>query len=147
MGWMLSTSPPHCTSWTTTSLFYTSDRTADFSQLPMPSCLLCPSSPLSVGASPSRALHPGSVPTAIWLWSIIWNSHAFKVDTAGAISQHSRGVLSGWRRWWREVLAQPPAALRGSAWQMGDLCGKKWQQSHVCECSDCYWLTTWLGNL
>lgn len=47
------------------------------------------------GSEPlSEAFHPGSVPTAIWLWNIIWNSHAFEGDTAGAISQHSGGVLS-----------------------------------------------------
>lgn len=80
-------------------------------------------SPLSVGASPSRALRPGTAPAAIWLWNIIWNSHAFKVDTAGAISQHSRGVLTApGGGWWtvgsaaggspRELLAN-----RGSLWK------------------------------
>lgn len=73
------------------------------------------------------------------------------MDTAGAISQHSRGVLSalggGGGGGGGGVLAQPPVALRGSAWQIIDLWGKKWQHSHVCECSDCYGLTTWLGNL
>lgn len=110
-----------------------------------PLCSLPPL--LSVGASPSGALHPGSVPTAIWLWNIIWNSHAFEVDTAGAISQHSRGVLSAPGGGGGGSLAQPPVALGGSAWQIIDLSGKKWQHGHVCECSDCYRLTTWRGDL
>lgn len=29
-------------------------------------------------------------------------------------------------------------ALRGSAWPIIDLSGRRWQQRHVCECSDCY---------
>lgn len=97
----------------------------------------------SVGASPSAALHLGSVPNAIWLWNIIWNSHTFEVDMMGAISQHSQGA---WRGGGGMVLllvvggllAQPAVALRGSTWQMIDLSGKKWQHRHVCECSDCY---------
>ena len=44
--------------------------------------------------APLEPFTPGSVPTAIWLWNIIWNSHAFEGDTAGAISQRSGGVLS-----------------------------------------------------
>lgn len=107
--------------------------------------------------APSPALHPGAVPTAIWLWSIIWNSHAFEGDTAGAISQHSGGVLSGWGGGGRRTgvggggmrgdLAPRAAALIGSVWQIIDLSGKRWKRSHVCECSDCYWLTTQFGDL
>lgn len=94
---------------------------------------------LSVGASASQALHPGSVPTAIWLPHMIWNSHAFEGDAAGTISQHSRGVLSAWGRGGGEgFLARLLVALRGCTWQIIDLSGKKWQHSHVCECSDCY---------
>lgn len=91
-----------------------------------------------MGASPSQVLHPGSVPTAIWLWNIIWNSHAFEGDTAGAISQHAGGFRSACGGGGGGDLAQIPVALRGSTWQIIDLSGQKWQHVHDCECSDCY---------
>lgn len=107
----------------------------------------------SVGASPSPARHSGSAPATIWPQTVIWNSHTLEVDTAGAISQHSRGVWGGSCKVVvlvvvaGELLAQTLAAFRGNTWQITDLIGKKWQHSHVCECSDCYWLTTCLGDL
>lgn len=95
--------------------------------------------------APLEPFTPGSVPTAIWLWNIIWNSHAFEGDTAGAISQRSGGVLSargggggGGEGGGGDFWLGYRLALRGSAWQIIDLSGRRWQQRHVCECSDCY---------
>ena len=67
-----------------------------------------------------------------------WTRQGQFLSTPGVLGEE---VMVGGGR-----LAQTPVALRGSTWQIIDLSGKKWQRRHFCECSDCYRLTTWLGD-
>lgn len=97
-----------------------------------------------------QALCSGTAPAAAWLWNIIWNSHAFKVDTAGAISQRSRAALTAVGERWlspplrKRLAEQPPWWKRnGSALMCVCVCARVSER----ECSDCYRLATQLRNL
>lgn len=101
---------------------------------------------LPVGPSHSPAPNRGSEPTAIGLRSSVWNSHAFKGDMARAIPQHSGGGLAVWRR---HDEHGGGGFLLGCLYHLAIqiIVGKKQQNVHICERSDCYWFTTWFGNL
>lgn len=102
----------------------------------------------SVGARHSWALHHRCAPTAIWLWSVFWSSHAFvggRGETwqerflntpGGSLCSRRKSEKGGGIFTWLLV------ALGKCAWS-----GKKWLNSHICECCNCFWCTTWLGDL
>ena len=110
-----------------------------------------PTIALSVGASPSRALHPRLCANCYLAvehyleFTRIWRGHGR--GNFSALWGCSQCSGRRRRRWGGDFWLGYRLALRGSAWQIIDLSGRRWQQCHVCECSDCYWLTTWVGDL
>lgn len=89
--------------------------------------------------APSRALHPGlcakcylAVEHYLEFTRI---SRGRRGGNFSAVGGCSRCLGRGWEG---GGLAWLLVALRGSAWQIIDLSGRKLQHRHICECSDCY---------